>query len=125
MQHVDHEHDQPDAWHRHTAAEGAPQAEHASRVNALGVTVVLAGLTVAVIFVIIISVIYLNSYRSQLIAERQDSVHTRADYLAYRAKMDAELSAYGWASQSGGLVVIPIDQAGERALEMYNDNSGG
>jgi len=119
MQHLEHEHDHPDAWHRHTAEEGAPQAEHASRVSALGVSVVLGALTIAVVAVIIVSVIYLNSYRSRLIAERQDTTASRDNYLAYRAQSEAELSGYGWANQNEGLVVIPIDEAGKEAMDLY------
>lgn len=119
MKHLEHEHAQPDAWHRHTAEEGLPQDEHGSRVDATAVGVVLACIMLCVVVVAVVVVIYLRSYRSELIEARQETTESRQAYLAYRAQQEAELSTYGWADQQRGFVAMPLEEGRKRVIEAY------
>jgi hypothetical protein len=120
---VPHEHEEPDSWHRHTPAEGAPQREHGSKANpaVLGVAFVLSVALVG--GVILATVVYFRRHVTELRKERIETTVLAGDFLKYRGESEAHLAGYSWASddaaREGKNVSIPIEEAKKRVLEKY------
>src|SRR5690606_28194427 len=100
-----------DAWHQHTAAEGVPQHEHGAHTSAkaLGLTFII--MVFGVIAVILVLVLYFNSYVSGYKARQQET--TAMMEPAFNAKIAArkQLEEFGWADANAGTVRIPLDRA--------------
>jgi len=123
-----HEHEEPDAWHRHAPEEGAPQTEHGSKANpaVLGAAFVLSVALVAV--VVIATVVYFRKHTTELRKERIETTVLSADYLKYRDASQARLAEYSWASddlaREGKRVSLPIEEAKRRVIERYSKPAG-
>lgn len=111
-----------DAWHQHTTAEGRPQEEHGAHATtkALGLTFII--MVFGVIAVILVLVIYFNSFVSRFSAERQEGTAMMAP--AYNAKLAAQrhLDSFGWVDQQAGTAHIPLPNAIDRVVEEYRTN---
>ena len=112
----------PDAWHKHAAAEGAPQPEHGSRVNPIGAGLTLLGITFAFVFLLLVVMLYFQSYKTQLTAERTEQVTPtqRTEYITLRSQAQTRLrQPAGWIDRETGTVRLPIDRASELVIEEY------
>lgn len=107
--HLEHEHETPDSWHRHTAEEGAPQQEHASHASARALAITFIAMTLGVAFVIIVLVAYFNSYNSRYKQQVQETTVLGDKVRAERAADLGKLTQYGWVDHDN--VQIPIDDA--------------
>lgn len=108
-----------DSWHQHSAAEGAPQREHAGQVNAGLLAATMGGiLTFVVVFVAIIAV-YLNSRLARDRAEAMETTYARGAYLQYRDAATSSLEQWSWVDRAGGTVRAPIEAAQARVLGQY------
>lgn len=98
-----------DQWHQHTAAEGAPQEEHAAQASAKALGLTFIGMTLGVLFVIIVLVVYFQNYMSN-----------------YRTMINenTEAAAISWIEKQEVLSKIdePIDAAMEAVIAEYASN---
>lgn len=121
--HLPEQHESPDAWHSHSAAEGQPQPEHGAKAN----PVILAGVGVAsivlVLGTIVATAVFLMTHTTKLRRERiETTVWHQETYVPYRQKSDAALAGFSWASPEeaeAGRVSLPIDAAKQRVIEKY------
>lgn len=111
--------EQPDEWHTHTAAEGAPQDEHGATANPVGIIGGILFFGVVTLVVAVVVGVYLASYSSRVRAESQETVSARETYTVYRATVDANLATYGWAEE--GKVALPIDVAKAKVIDQYKE----
>lgn len=118
----------PDAWHRHTADEGAPQHEHGARANPIAVGMTLLGIVFAFLFLVLVTWAYFNSYKTRLVADRSESLtdELRTEYLTARADAMTRLSSpASWVDQSAGTVRLPLARARELVLADYRTLRAG
>ncbi|MFG0283677.1 MAG: hypothetical protein ACF8R7_04585 [Phycisphaerales bacterium JB039] len=88
-----HPDQRPDAWHRHTLAEGLPQSEHAAHVDVRGLLVAFLLTSVGVAAVIIVIVLY---FQSSVVQARRDRIETTvlaAEANEYRQQTLLEIAA--------------------------------
>lgn len=111
-----------DEWHVHTPAEGPPQHEHASNINAAVLGASLIAIVVSVTAVIGVIAVYFKNYTDRLIAERRETP-LAGEFLQMQAADRATLSGYSWADPARGVVVIPIEQAMRKVAARYAGGS--
>jgi hypothetical protein len=123
MDHLDHTPEvpeTPDEWHLHTAAEGAPQEEHAATVNAPLLVLAFIGTVVGVILIVVLTYLYFTTYTNQLRRTRIETTALSEDYLRYKSTWQDLAQDYRWVSIDGeGVVSLPLQVAMERVLERY------
>ncbi|GJM19084.1 MAG: hypothetical protein DHS20C14_12970 [Phycisphaeraceae bacterium] len=122
LPHTPEPHEVPDAWHAHTAEEGAPQAEHGARANPVALGVTLLAIVFSFVFLLLIVWGYFTSYTTQMKAEHRETVTEpqRIDYMTARSGAQTRLSqAPGWIDRENGTVHIPLDRATNLILEEY------
>ncbi len=122
-QHTPELHEQPDAWHQHTADEGLPQVEHGARANPVALTITLFAIVFSFVFLLLVVWLYYNTYKTQLIAERRETITEtqRTDYVTKRGGAETRLSqSPGWIDRTNGTVHIPIDRAVSLVIEEYS-----
>lgn len=114
-------HGQADAWHRHTSDEGGPQTEDGAHASSKALGLTLLAIVFGVAAVIIVLVIYFNSYQSRYKAMRQEGTTSAID--AINAKTDglAHLSSYGWIDREGGVAFVPVTDAADLVLAEYQE----
>ncbi len=110
-------HTEPDAWHQHSADEGAPQLEHAAHANPTALAITFIGMILGVAFVIVVLVAYFNNYVSTIKAEKQEGVGIAAPFEASKAEALAHLDGYGWVDHD--TVYIPVEAAMDRVVQRY------
>ena len=118
-----HEHEEPDAWHRHGAGEASPQAEHGSKANPAVLGIAFLASIGLVAFVVIATLVYFRKHTTELRKERIETTVLSADYVKYRDASVGKLADYSWASEDlareGKRVSLPIEEAKRRVLERY------
>lgn len=123
QQYTAHEHEQPDAWHRHdVAAEGAPQEEH-GRTNPAVLVVAFLATFGFVAGTILASYLYFNLHMTK---ERREKIESNvlADSF-FKVTQPAEMARlkdYGFSGEAAaraGAVSIPIDQAMQNVVNRY------
>jgi hypothetical protein len=102
-------HEHVDAWHMHSASEGSPQAEHASKINPYVLIVVFVASVAFLVVFIVATVVYAKGYVSIRRATKVEITTWAADSRAYKAQVDMQLSQYGWVDAGQGQVRRPID----------------
>ncbi len=123
LEQLPHEHAQPDEWHRHTPAEGAPQAEHGAKANPAILALITGGFVVTVGLTILLSALYFFSYMTHERQLKKETTVLSEEYRAYRAQTEASLSGYGWADPAAGTVRIPVDTAIDQVVADYSGGS--
>jgi hypothetical protein len=119
--HLPHEHEAPNEWHRHGADEH-PQHEHGAQINAKSVWV---WFILIVLFVAGTIAITMRYYLGYIQAEKTASIETTVlskDYWEARAAAEDRLNSFGWSTPEAakaGQVSIPIEQARAKVLESY------
>src|SRR5688500_9289124 len=118
MKHESHhlavEHEQPDQWHRHTAAEGMPQAEHAAVASPKVLALSFFAITFTIAISVLILVIFFENYATRYKAEQIENVGLSTAFNTYKSGWEKESKEYGWADAKAGTVKIPLDLAMER-----------
>lgn len=119
-QYLEHEHETPDSWHRHTADEGAPQIEHAASINLLGLLIVFLGMSGFLVVTVGLLIVFFDYTRTQA---RQAKIETTTmaeeNSLPYRQESMDALASYGWVDPAAGRVQVPINVAMDRIVEEY------
>ncbi len=142
-EHLPPEHQQPDAWHRHTPDEGPPAVEHGAKANAVVLSVAFIGIVGFVALVIGATFLYFVSYTTTKRRERSETTVlagpvTSTDearlarlsgppatikFWDYRWATEKHLAGYGWgepATAPEGRAAIPIDQAMDKVIARYS-----
>lgn len=118
--HTPEVHGEPDAWHRHTSAEGAPQAEHGSIASASSIARWYVGIVVTVAVTVLILMMYFgnftHAFRAQRV-ERDAAAAMSQEAVTYKAKMAQELESA--VPLDGGKVRLPIGVAKEKVVKAY------
>ncbi len=114
-----HEHEQPDAWHRHSSDEGMPREEHGARVNPVALFVALILMGVFTAGASIVTVIYYVQHTSSLKQELRETTNSAAQQIEYRADAMNLQDNFAWEDTQAGTVRIPISQAMDRVVEQY------
>lgn len=118
LDYLEHEHEQPDAWHRHSAEEGAPQAEHASHVNTLALGVVFVVITTVIVVIVTLVGMFFQRHITTLRRERVEIVEPIATpQLDYRQATLNNLSTYGWANEQAGTVRVPVESVYDTIIQ--------
>lgn len=73
-----------DQWHQHSSAEGMPQEEHGAQASAKALGLTFIGMTLGVLFVIIILVVYFQNYMSNY--KSQINEDTKAAEVSWNEK---------------------------------------
>lgn len=122
MSHQETPHPEPqiDEWHQHTAAEGAPQQEHAAHVN-IGALIVTFVVMAAVVLALVVALtVFYKSTSAQLASVRlENTVGWTDDYTPYRDASIERISGYHAHDAEAGTVQIPVDRAIDAVIENY------
>jgi len=123
--HLPVEHEAPDSWHRHTAEEGTPQAEHAA-IAAPGVLVVaFIAISSTVAITVLILVVFFNQYATRFKAEQIETTAMSKEFNEYKGKWEEQdTRGYAVANAAAGNVRIPLDKATQRVLDKYAKGAG-
>jgi hypothetical protein len=116
-----------DDWHRHSAAEGLPQREHASVIN----TRLLLGWSAAIVvgfgIIVVAVVVYFGDYSRRLKQDRVERMGYEGIAAEYWRTKSAAENALGltdsftfqWVDATAGTVAIPLSAAKENVIERY------
>ena len=121
-----HAEQHPDAWHRHTHDEGAPQVEHGARVRPLTLSVAFGVMGVLFIITCLVIIVYFNKYATENRARRLETtvLAEGADgSFARRANDLASLEEFTWIDQQTGEVAVPITQAIDQVVTQYQQSA--
>ena len=118
-QYIEEIHDEPDSWHRHTADEGAPQSEHAAKVNVVFLAGVLLFTIVFVAVLVVLVQTFFAATQSRLRAEKTETDEAWKLFDAELQPQLRDLASYGIADAQAGTAHIPIEQAMQRIVERY------
>jgi len=124
MKHESHhlpvEHGAPDAWHRHSPAEGTPQPEHAAIASPAALFIGFIAITTTVAITVLILVVFFNQYTARFRAEQVENTALSKTFNEYKARWEEqEARGYAVADAKAGTVRIPIEKAMQRVLEKY------
>lgn len=114
---ADHSGETVDAWHRHTAEEGRPQAAHGQTTPG-AIALVGVGSFVALVLTIGFVTVFFGQVNVQQ-REEKIEIDLGANTRQLKAEWKAELGGYGWVDPAKGLVYVPIDQAMDRVISEY------
>lgn len=81
-----------DNWHQHSAAEGAPQAEHGSQASAKALGLTFIAMTLGVLLVIIVLKVYFDSYMSSYRAKVEENTTAAAETWQWKQDMLSEMA---------------------------------
>jgi len=118
----------PDAWHRHTKEEGAPQVEHGAKADPIMLTGVIAVMVVIFLATCVVIVMYFNKTMAETrnrllettaLADGPDGSFARHE----NALKNAE--AFTWVDRETGVVTIPLSDATRAVIEDYQRNARG
>jgi hypothetical protein len=119
-------HEHADAWHHHSAAEGMPQHEHASIVDAGALIKWFVGSTVVLVVLILALCMYFFRYNTQMRALYIENQEMAQQALTDIAKAEKQLGTdgkpfeYTAVNKQTRAVQIPIDQAMKQTVQRYN-----
>lgn len=122
-EHLPHDHEEPDSWHRHTPDEGMPQVEHAPRVN---IRALLGTFIVITIVVVALAGATIQLFRTTIVRARlavEETLVLSEAQVQYREASLQEQNSYAWTAD-GEHVRIPIDQAMHKVVEQYSQEQG-
>ena len=111
--------ERPDEWHQHSPEEGAPQIEHGAHATPTVLAITFVAMVLGVAAVVLILVVYFNSYVSRVKAEKQEGVGLSEAFETYRADSIAHLEGYGWTDPASGRVHVPIEMGMEQVIAEY------
>lgn len=110
--------DHVDSWHRHSAEEGRPQAEHAGTVNPWILGQWFVAIVLAVAGTCVVLFLYFTHYTTQYKAQQIETVSWSADYVTYKATMEGQLNSKPeWIDHDR--LRIPIGDAMAKVVKQY------
>jgi hypothetical protein len=114
-QHLEHEHAQPDSWHRHTPDEGGWQAEHAAHASPKALAMTFVAMVLGVLFTVLVLIVFFDNYSSKFKVAIEET--TTIGDLARSKKSESlgNLQAAGWVDHQ--TLRIPIDQGMAKVLD--------
>ena len=121
-QHLEHEHEKPDDWFRHSSEEGAPQGEHGSHASARALAITFIAMTLGVAFTIVVLIAFFNSYSSRFKESVQETTTLGNEVRQMKATAQGELQQYGWVDHDR--VQIPIDKAMKEVVAEKANGAG-
>jgi hypothetical protein len=121
--HLAIEHEKPDSWHRHSAEEGTPMAEHAAIASPGVLAKVYVLMFVVVAGTVLVLSLFFMSYITRERALWQETTVLAKDFHEMKNHAESELESYGWSDAKSGAVRIPIDVAMSRVIEKYKARS--
>lgn len=116
---VTHEHEHPDAWHRHSSEEGTPQGEHTAVASASTLLMSFIVLTSSVFLTVGLLVVFFNHFTWQAKAEREETTITAIPFVEFRAQIEKAQTEYGFVPGKPGVYRIPVNQAMDRVITRY------
>ncbi len=124
MKHESHhlpvEHESPDAWHRHSADEGTPQAEHAAIASPVALFIGFITISATVALTVLILVVFFNQYSTRFKAEQIETTALSKSFNEYKARWDEqEARSYAVSDAKAGAYRVPLARAVDRVLERY------
>lgn len=112
-----------DAWHTHSAEEGAPQEEHAAKANPVLLFGVFIATVAGVVGMVLAVILYFGAYKTDLRERYVENLAMADKANAAKAAATAELAGpYTWIGPQQENIRIPITQAMERVIERYADS---
>lgn len=113
-QKLEHQHETPDAWHRHLPGEGQGQHEHGSHASPKAMLVTLIAMVFGTLFVVLVLMAFFNSYTSQYKASVEETTSIGAVARNNRAAALGALESWGWVDHDR--VRMPIEQAMQQVV---------
>lgn len=113
-QKLEHQHESPDAWHRHTSGEGHSQHEHGAHANPKVLLVTLIAMVFGTLFVVLVLMAFFNTYTSRFKTAMEESTSIGQPAREARAAATGALSSWGWTPAN--TLRMPIDQAMEAVV---------
>lgn len=110
-QKLEHQHEHPDAWHRHTPAEGHSQHEHGSHANPKVLLVTLIAMVFGTLFVVLVLMAFFNTYTSKFKMAMEETTTIGQPARDAKAAATGALGSWGWTPAN--TLRMPIDQAME------------
>ncbi|MBX3365432.1 MAG: hypothetical protein KF866_11810 [Phycisphaeraceae bacterium] len=125
-QYLEHEHEAPDSWHRHSAEEGAPQVEHGAHINLFMLTVIFIIITAFLVVTVAGLIVYFDRHTTKLRQQEiENTILAEQESLPYRDQSQLALSGYAWSDQKAGKVHIPIEEAMKKVVQQYEHTTHG
>ena|SRR5688572_19034472 len=116
--HTEPKYEKPDAWHRHTAAEGAPQPEHGAIANPGMLAIAFFLMVGALAATVGIIKLYFYAHLSTLRAEKMETTAPAEDWYKYRYTDTPQIfETFGWVDHE--TVRIPLDAAMQKVVQEY------
>lgn len=114
QQKLEHAHESPDSWHRHTPEEGQGQQEHGAHASPKALLLTLVAMVFGTLFVVLVLMAFFRSYTTQFRAATEETLELGVPARESRAKAMGELNSWGWTSD--GRLHMPIEQAMEKVV---------
>lgn len=113
-QKLEHQHETPDAWHRHLPDEGHGQQEHGAHASPKAMLVTLIAMVFGTLFVVLVLMAFFNSYTSQYKAAVEETTAMGAVARNNKAAAQGALETWGWVDHDR--VRMPIEQAMQQVV---------
>lgn len=113
-QHLDHEHAQPDSWHRHTPDEGGWQEEHGAHASPKALAMTFVAMVLGVVFTVVVLIVFFENYTSKFKVSVEETTEIGELARLDKSKALGRLNQGGWLDSDS--VQIPIDRAMERVV---------
>jgi len=118
--HLPVEHQGPDSWHRHSAAEGTPQAEHGAIASPGALLIAFIAISVTVALTVLVLQIYFTQYMTTFRAQQVENTAVSKTFNEYKARWEEQDSrAFAVADAKTGAVRIPVESAMKHVLDTY------
>lgn len=118
--HLPVEHEAPDEWHRHTAQEGTPQAEHAAIAAPGTLLIAFFAISFTVAITVLILVVFFNQYTARYRAEQMETTAMSKSFNEYKGKWEEQDSrSYAVADPIAEKLRIPLEKATQRVMDRY------
>lgn len=128
---ADHAHDTHahDDWHRHSAEEGEPQAEHTGTINTRVIFLWFAGGIVFLVATIMAIIMYFDHYSSRRITvagELEPAARLYQQYQDQRVTMEKNVDPQGYVllDPAKGTARTPLEVTMRRVAEQYQAKQG-
>lgn len=113
-QHLDHEHAQPDSWHRHTPDEGGSQEEHGAHASPKALAMTFVAMVLGVVFTVVVLIVFFENYTSKFKVGVEETTTIGEPARLAKSESFGRLNQGGWINHD--TVQIPIDQAMQRVV---------
>ena len=134
-EHAPHAEEHPDAWHAHSAEEGAPQVEHGSKASPMGLAIAFGVMTVLFLVTCVVIGMYFFKESARLRTERHETTVMAERVLGptgieegsfeIQNRVNNLYEVYSWVDEAdpASQVQIPIDSAINEVVESYRSGN--